>query len=90
MRLHAVVAAPIHPGRSWLTEFSLSSIEQDILLLAVAPEMDLKYETLLAYLNNDITRKWPTFDVAMRVCAATADRTVGRAPLPAAAGELVS
>ena len=63
---------PDAPWQKLVTEFSLSSIEQDILLLAVAPEMDLKYETLLAYLNNDITRKWPTFDLAIRVCAATA------------------
>jgi ATP-dependent 26S proteasome regulatory subunit len=57
------------PWRKLVAEFSLSPIEQDILLLAVAPEIDLKYETLLAYLNNDITRKWPTVDVAMRLCA---------------------
>ncbi|NOT54932.1 MAG: ATP-binding protein [Deltaproteobacteria bacterium] len=64
---------PDSPWQKLVTEFSLSSIERDILLLAVAREVDLKYETLLAYLNNDITRKWPTFDVAMRVCAATAE-----------------
>ena len=58
------------PWQKLVTEFSLSSVEQDILLLAIAPEMDLKYETLLAYLNNDITRKWPTFDLAIKVCAA--------------------
>jgi ATP-dependent 26S proteasome regulatory subunit len=58
------------PWRKLITEFSLSPIEQDILLLAVAPEIDLKYETLLAYLNNDITRKWPTVDLVMRLCAA--------------------
>jgi ATP-dependent 26S proteasome regulatory subunit len=65
-------SCPDSPWQQLVTEFSLSSIEQDILLLAVAPEMDLKYETLLAYLNNDITRKWPTFDLAIRVCTATA------------------
>ncbi len=57
----------VRPGRRLVAEFSLSPIEQDILLLAVAPEIDLKYETLFAYLNNDITRKWPTFDLALRV-----------------------
>ena len=41
-------------------------------MLAVAPEIDLKYETLFAYLNNDITRKWPTFDLALRIGAAVA------------------
>jgi len=37
-------------------ESSLSKIEQDILLLADAPEIELKCETLFAYVNNDITR----------------------------------
>ncbi|HET6646247.1 MAG TPA: ATP-binding protein, partial [Pyrinomonadaceae bacterium] len=54
-------------------EFSLSPLEQDILLLALAPEIDLKYETLYAYLNNDVTRKWPTRDLALRVFAMNAD-----------------
>ena len=57
------------PWQRLVTEFALSSIEQDILLLAIAPEIDLKYETLFAYLNNDVTRKWPTFGLALRVAA---------------------
>ncbi len=47
--------------------FSLTEVEQDIVLLALAPELDLKYETLYAYLNNDVTRKWPTAELARRV-----------------------
>jgi ATP-dependent 26S proteasome regulatory subunit len=57
------------PWQRLVAEFALSSMEQDLLLLAVAPEIDLKYETLFAYLNNDITRKWPTFGLALRVVA---------------------
>ena len=60
--------------RSLAEEFSLSQLDQDILLLAVAPEIDLKYETLYAYLNNDVTRKWPTRDLALRVLATNADQ----------------
>jgi SpoVK/Ycf46/Vps4 family AAA+-type ATPase len=56
-----------HFWRRLAAEFSLSLVEQDILLLAVAPEIDLKYETLYAYLNNDVTRKWPTRDLVLRV-----------------------
>ncbi|HEY0430283.1 MAG TPA: ATP-binding protein [Pyrinomonadaceae bacterium] len=55
-------------------EFSLSSTEQNILLLAVAPEIHLKYETLYAYLNNDVTRKWPTCDLALRLCSENSQR----------------
>ena len=58
----------ICPGSAWLTEFSLAPIEQDICCCwPVAPEIDLKYETLFAYLNNDVTRKWPTCDLALRL-----------------------
>src|SRR6266496_5109767 len=55
-------------------EFSLSETEQDILLLALAPELDLKYETLYGYLNNDVTRKWPTNDLTLRVLALDDDQ----------------
>jgi ATP-dependent 26S proteasome regulatory subunit len=67
-------AARLHSDLPWqrlANEFSLAPIEQDILLLAIAPEIDLKYETLYAYLNNDITRKWPTHDLALRVLSAS-------------------
>ena len=57
-------------------EFSLSMTEQDILLLAVAPELDLKYETLYGYLNNDVTRKWPTQDLALRLFAKDEEQKV--------------
>jgi hypothetical protein len=55
------------PFQRVIKEFGLSIFEQDILLLALAPEIDLKYETLFAYLNNDISRKWPTCDLAIKV-----------------------
>ena len=59
-------------GLSWtrlVEEFELSAFEQDVLLLALAPEIDPKYETLYAYLNNDVSRKWPTRELALRLFA---------------------
>ena len=50
--------------------------EQDILLLALAPELDLKYETLYGYLNNDVTRRWPTHDLALRLFAKDEEQKV--------------
>lgn len=64
--------ARLTPTLSWsrlVSMFQLSQEAQDVLLLAIAPELDLKYETLYAYLNNDITRKWPTCDLALRILA---------------------
>ena len=58
------------PWKRIVKEFNLSPFEQDVLLLALAPEIDLKYETLYAYLNNDVTRKWPTRDLALHLFSA--------------------
>src|SRR6266699_2774166 len=55
------------PWKHLVKACNLAPFEQDVLLLALAPEIDLKYETLYAYLNNDDTRKWPTFDLALRL-----------------------
>jgi SpoVK/Ycf46/Vps4 family AAA+-type ATPase len=53
--------------------FSLSPLEEDLVLIALAPELNLKYETLYAYLNNDVTRKRPTGDLAARLMSDVAD-----------------
>ena len=47
----------------------LTGDERDLLLLCLAPEIDEKYETLFAYLNDDVTRRWMTTDLAIRVLA---------------------
>jgi MoxR-like ATPase len=72
------------PGQRLVTEFGLSSFEKDVLLLALAPELELKYETLYAYLNNDVGRKWPTHDLALRLCTSTPEErwNARRALLP--------
>jgi SpoVK/Ycf46/Vps4 family AAA+-type ATPase len=55
--------------------FSLTRFEIDVLLLCVAPELELGYETLYAYVQNDITRKHPTVDLALRLlCPTLEDR----------------
>lgn len=66
-REHAAHLPPNAPWARLAVTFGLSRFEQDVLLLALAPEIDLKYETLYAYLNNDVSRRWPTFDLALRL-----------------------
>lgn len=44
---------------------SLSRDEADALLICAAPELDLGYETLYAYVQNDITKKHPTVDLVL-------------------------
>lgn len=65
------------PWTRLVHEFSLSPAEQNILLLAVAPDIYLKYETLYAYLNNEVTRKWPTCDLALRLFSANSSTEQG-------------
>lgn len=59
--------------------FALSPFECDVLLLALAPELDLRYERLLGYIQDDVTKKRPSVDVALRLlCADPADRLLAR------------
>ncbi|MBK7916050.1 MAG: ATP-binding protein [Chloroflexi bacterium] len=50
--------------RRW---FSLNDDEIDLLLIALAPEVDLRYETLYAYVQNDVAKKRPTVDLAFKL-----------------------
>ncbi len=55
--------------------FHLSETERQILLICLAPELDLKYERLYAYLQDDVTKKRPTLDLVMRMlCRSTQAR----------------
>jgi len=64
---HQKLTPPELPWSRLAAMFQLTTFEQDLLLIAIAPELDLKYETLYAYLNNDVTRKAPTCELAMRL-----------------------
>ncbi|MDH4165481.1 MAG: ATP-binding protein [Gammaproteobacteria bacterium] len=47
--------------------FELGECDRQVLLVSLAPELDAKYETLYAYLNNDVTRKAPTLSLIDRL-----------------------
>jgi len=47
--------------------FQLSSFDLDALLVCILPELDLKYQRLYAYLQDDVTKKSPTVDLALRL-----------------------
>ena len=51
----------------------------DILLLCLAPEVDLRYERLFGYLQDDITKKRPSVDLALNLlCDDLASKLAGR------------
>lgn len=53
--------------------FGLDTFEIDVLLIGLAPELDLKYERIYAYLQNDVTLKRPRIDLAMNLLCPTVE-----------------
>ena len=66
--LHAAYRAA-SPLAALGNRLGLSDEELDVVLLALAAEIDLRYEPLYGYLNNDIARKHLTTDLACRLLA---------------------
>ncbi len=59
---------------NWLKQtFGLSEFDLDLILIAVAPEIDLRYERLYAYLQDDVTRKRPSVDLALNLLCPSAE-----------------
>lgn len=59
--------------------FSLSTFDLDVLLICLAPELDLRYERLYAYLQDDISKKQPSVDLVLNLgCSSFAARMAGR------------
>jgi AAA+ superfamily predicted ATPase len=59
-------------------EFRLSAFDADIILIALAPELDLRYERIYAYLQDDITRKRPTVELTLNLLCENADAKLDR------------
>ena len=53
-------------------QFDLVVAEVDILLLALAPELDQVYETVYAYLQDDVTRRRPSVGLGVQLICRTA------------------
>jgi AAA+ superfamily predicted ATPase len=68
--------------------FDLTPFDREALLVCLAPELDLRYERLYAYLQDDVTKKRPSVDLvlnllcpAMTAKLALRQRFVETAPL---------
>jgi len=86
-RAQATEQAGIHlPLRRLARLFALGPRELDILLVALAPEIDLRYERLFGYLQDDITKKRPSIDLVLNLlCRSLADKLAARTCLTPAA-----
>ncbi len=54
----------------------LSPAEVDVLLVALAPELEPRYETLYAYLQNDVTRKRASEDLCLNLICRTGQEKI--------------
>lgn len=45
--------------------WGFSDFDNGVLVLALAPELDLRYERIYAYLQDDVTKRRPTVDLAL-------------------------
>ncbi|MEI5035477.1 ATP-binding protein, partial [Streptomyces sp. S1A(2023)] len=48
--------------------FGLAPLDVELLLVAVAPDIDTRFERLYGYLNDDLTRRRPTIGLALELC----------------------
>ena len=52
----------------WLAKkCQLTALDIDILLITLAPELDLRFERLYAYLQDDVTKKRPSIDLCIKL-----------------------
>ncbi|MGI0484859.1 AAA family ATPase [Pantanalinema rosaneae CENA516] len=67
------------PQFNWLAKtFDLTPFDLDLILIALAPEVDLRYERIYAYLQDDVTRKRPTVDLVLNLLCASAEEKLNR------------
>ncbi len=57
---------------AWLKkQFCLSDFDLDLMAIALAPELDRQYVRIYAYLQDDMTKKRPTVDLALNLLCST-------------------
>ncbi len=59
--------------------FNLTTFEEQSLVVCLAPELDGKYEKLYAYIQDDVTRRKPSIDLALKLlCSAPQEKMAAR------------
>lgn len=76
-RTEATLAGGTPLRLPWLgATFRLSWFDLEALLIALAPEIDGRYERLYAYLHNDVTRRKPTVGLILDMLCPSVDAKV--------------
>jgi hypothetical protein len=63
--------ARLEPGSRLQTlvhRFGLDQLDVELLLVALAPDVDARFERLYGYLNDDVTRRRATVGLALELC----------------------
>ncbi|HEV2784630.1 MAG TPA: ATP-binding protein [Actinophytocola sp.] len=68
----------------------LSDLDVELLLIAVAPDVDSRFEQFYGYLNDDVTRRRASVGLALRLCGVPEASAAGRARLDADAPLITS
>lgn len=80
-------AAAPDRGDAWLQHgpmarlaerYDLDAFDCGVLLLALAPEIDVRYERVYAYLQDDVTRRRPAVDLVLNLLCDTAEEKIER------------
>ena len=83
-------AASTVPRLAWLVRsFGLTTFDLAVLVIALAPELDLRYERLYAYLQDDVTRRRPSVNLALDLLCKTAGDKLARRAHFASSGPLM-
>jgi hypothetical protein len=53
---------------SLASEFGLTALDVEILLIALVPDLDDRFEAFYGYLNDDVTRRRPSIGLALGLC----------------------
>ncbi|MBW4721128.1 ATP-binding protein [Saccharothrix obliqua] len=59
----------------------LSALDVEVLLVALAPDVDSRFEQFYGYLNDDVTRRRATVGLALRLCGLPEASAAGRSRL---------
>ena len=85
-RTRAAVPEPTQDGGRFdvvAMAFGLDEIDLDLLLIALAPDVDPRYERLYGYLQDDVTRRRATIALALELAGLAPDDPAGRSRLTA-------
>lgn len=79
--------------RTMAVAFGLAPLDLELLLVAMAPDLEPRFEQLYGYLNDDVSRRRASIGLALELCGAAATDVVARGRLggngPLVSGRLV-